>query len=356
MASRTLATAALVAVGVFGYFSILGLAAQNGLLATLDALAASDAEAGVAPARLTGLAPCDAFLQTLLRFFTPCVTGELPALSLFSAFAAVQVLPLHSVVVLEGLRAANAGTVFAFSAVWGTIYQTIPFGVVLPLYFALYLWRSPLAFLSASTTAASQAEKLSMDPVKVRAVTGALTLGYVVPTLLAALPAPSVVSLDTQQLFLAMWQFFPAQVAAWQLVLEAVVSRLALVNDSAGATPVARLRYSRRVFPYILGITAALHLAIVSAVAVPWLRSGAIPVDLQAAFVPMSVSAPRPIAALAEGSLNLLQYDLYCASGAALLLVSYLSLVVGPGGAVLWALWDRDEAASVAAANIKKKA
>ncbi|KAK0704062.1 hypothetical protein B0T26DRAFT_681671 [Lasiosphaeria miniovina] len=329
MASRTLATAALVAVGVFGYFSILGLAAQNGFFATLDALAAADAEAGVAPARLTGLAPCDAFLQTLLRFFTPCVTGELPALSLFSAFAAVQVLPLHSVVVLEGLRAANAGTVFAFSAVWGTIYQTIPFGVVLPLYFALYLWRSPLAFLSASTTVASQAEKLSMDPVKVRAVTGALTLGYV---------------------------FFPAQVAAWQLVLGAVVSRLALVNDSAGATPVARLRYSRRVFPYILGIAAALHLAIVSAVAVPWLRSGVIPVDLQAAFVPMPVSAPRPIAALAEGSLNLLQYDLYCASGAALLLVSYLTLVVGPGGAVLWALWDRDEVAYAAAADIKKKA
>ncbi|KAK0702181.1 hypothetical protein B0H67DRAFT_547138 [Lasiosphaeris hirsuta] len=351
MASRAAASAALAATAVFGYLSIVRLSQQNGLSAILEAVDLDNDST----LQITGLDPLDAFLKILFRFFTPCVARELPSLSLFAAFAAVQVLPIHTIFVLEGLRSANASTIFAFPAVWGIIYQCVPFGIIVPIYCATHIWISPLANFSSTLTAANRAEMVSMAPLQVRAVTGALILGYILPTVLAALPAPDIVSLHTQQLLLAAWQTFPAQVVAWQIILVAVVENIGLVHGSASATPRARIQYSKRILPYILGITGVLNLAIAGVGVTPLLLSGSANCTLREAFIPVSVSAPQTIASLARGVLSLLQYDIYCACGAILIWIYYLSfassgpfaalettakwgvrsLIVGPGRAAL---------------------
>lgn len=118
MAHRVAVTAALAAIGIFGYFSILGLIQRNGWA---DMFAEAIAQEKVKLSDMNessktgfiGIAPLDFFLDQLIRFFYPCVSGERPELSLFAAYFAGQVLPLHTAVVLEGLRKGNKGTIIS---------------------------------------------------------------------------------------------------------------------------------------------------------------------------------------------------------------------------------------------------
>ncbi|KAF7547154.1 hypothetical protein G7046_g9097 [Stylonectria norvegica] len=364
---------ALGTIAIFGYLSILGLTARNGWAALFAAmLARNDATLpgtdAVARTAFTRVPALDYGLVQLVRFFYPCVSGERPALTLFAAWMAGQVLSMHTALGLEGLRKGNRGAVVSFTVIWGTLYQSIPVGIILPIYFIFYLWTSPLARPSTS-----RADLLSMDPVQLRALTGAMTLGYIVPTVLLCLPSPGWVSFDRKQALLAVWQFFPLWVCGAQYGLVGIVRALGLVPEGVRQTPGARLHYGRRVYRYILGITAVSHLATMSLILFPrfWstLSTASDPESLsfQDVFMPMSVLSPHQVQSIAEGSQTLLQYDMYCACSAAILWVSYLSyassgaswtsgmqtaaksiartLVVGPGGAVLWALWDGDREA-----------
>ncbi len=266
-------------------------------------------------------------------------------------------------------------------AAWGTLYQLVPWGIIMPIYSAVYLWTSPIARISAST---KRAELLSMEPVGLIGTAGALVLGYVVPTILAALPCPSVVSLHTQQLFLAIWQFFPLLVAFCRLFLSVIVRNLDVVPESARQTAATRIMYARRVYRYVLGITSAVHFSTIAFAVFPSIRlalfapTDRTPIYLKDVVVPMSVFSPRPVQSMAEGALSILQYDLYFATAGGLLWVTYMSyassgpsvlaalktvvmslarsMVVGPGGAVLWAIRDRDDQAlSVVETNVEEK-
>jgi hypothetical protein len=117
MASRIAATAILVAISAFGYFSIIGLTARNGWGDKFNAY--TSREIAVLPdtdiparTHFTGVAGLDYVLVQLVKFFYPCVTGQLPALPFFSIYFAGQAIALHSILMLEGLRKGNKGTIF----------------------------------------------------------------------------------------------------------------------------------------------------------------------------------------------------------------------------------------------------
>lgn len=113
MPKPILPTVALLAISAFGYYSILGLIERNGWG---DAIRAA-MEEGTLPdgepirTHYTGVAGLDEFLAVLVRFFYSCTTGERPALSAFTVYFAGQIVPLYGVVVLEGLRPGNKGTI-----------------------------------------------------------------------------------------------------------------------------------------------------------------------------------------------------------------------------------------------------
>jgi hypothetical protein len=244
----------------------------------------------------------------------------------------------------------------------------------MPIYCAVYLWASPIARISSP---ASGAELLAAEPIDLRGITGALTLAYIVPTILAALPSPSVVSLHRQQLFLAVWQLFPLLIGFCHPFLSAIIRDLNIVPESARQNPATKLKYARRVYRYILGITSVVHFSVIGTVASSWIwptlfvLSNGGPINVKELSLLMSVFSPHPVRSMAEGNLSILQYDLYCATAGGLFWVTYMSyassgpslvaavktvlmalarsLVVGPGGAVLWAVWDRDEQALLAA-------
>ncbi|KAF4448168.1 FAD binding domain-containing protein [Fusarium austroafricanum] len=360
---RLFVTVVLAVIGIFGYFSILGLIQRNGW-AEMFAEAISREESSKKV--YLGISPLDLVLHHFVGFFYPCVSVERPELSLFAAYFAGQALPLHTALVLEGLRNGNKSTIISFSMCWGLTYQTIPVGIIMAVYCVTHIWTS---VLSASFTPLAIVDLLSIDAIQLHSVKGAMTLGYIIPTMLLALPSPSWISNQTQYTFLALWQFFPLWVSLWQFALASLVRFLDLVPASAQRTSSSRLGYGRRVYCYILSITSVFHLGPLLYIISPQLRAAifteARSADFGAVFMPMSVLSPHLVESIAEGCQSLLQYDMYCASSAALVWVGYLSYVssgqsmaalaktafksmarmtiVGPGGAVLWALWDRDE-------------
>lgn len=265
--------------------------------------------------------------------------------------------------------------------IWGTAYQCVPFGVTLPIYCAVHLWRSPLARISKSTTTRDKMELLSMDPAKGSTVTSAMLLGFAVTTVLPTLPA-SLISSERRQAFLAIWQVFPLCISLSHRALTFAMRILGLV-PRAGQDTLSAIKAPSKLYKQILVLSAAVHLGIIAFVASPQLRqalfgSSAEPVDFKKVFLPISAFSTRQVEVLVEGTQTLLQYDMYCGCAAAFIWtvgLSYAaagsrvgaatqtagklllrSLLVGPGGAVLWAFWERDEEVLASVRTAKKAA
>lgn len=209
-----------------------------------------------------------------------------------------------------------------------------------------------------------------MDPVKTSTTPLALFFGFIIPTILAALPTPQIQSLDTQQIMLALWQPFPLWISSLAFAVGLLVRSQHLMPDSASQTPIAKIRHARKTYRAIICCSAAVHLAVIACATLPRLvaqlsASDTGMVTLQSVFVPMSVLRPHQIRSMAEGSLTFLQYDFCSASITSLFWVTYTSncnsgsstedkmravgklllrsVCIGPAAAAVWAIWDRDE-------------
>lgn len=223
----------------------------------------------------------------------------------------------------------------------------------------------------------TRVEDLSIEPTQLRTITGAMSLGYIFPTVLPAMP-PWLISARSQTIFLALWQLFPIWVSLCQLALVTLGDALGSSTQILAMSSRSRIKYASRVYRQILVASSVLHFAPILYAVSPHLRvltSGGPNLDhinIKNVFLPMSVFSPILVGSIAEGCQILLQYDMYCAQAAALIWVVYLAFVnsgrnvtvgirsflklllriavVGPGGAVLWAFWDRDEDALLAEA------
>lgn len=114
MAKLVLPTLAFLVIAAFGGYAILDLAGRNGGDALLVEAARGDAprlgNGDLARTHFTGVAALDDLVSILVRFFYPCASGERPTLSVFTAYFAGQILALHTILLLEGMRAGNRRT------------------------------------------------------------------------------------------------------------------------------------------------------------------------------------------------------------------------------------------------------
>lgn len=260
--------------------------------------------------------------------------------------------------------------------IWGTLYQLIPFGITIPIYCALYIWLSPLAKQPAGQ---NRVDLLSMDTIKVYATLPAIILGLVVPTILPALPAPRIISIDQQQIFLALWQIFPAMVGIWHQVFTVVVRKFGLAKPASSSA--ASLGDAKEIYSQTIYMAQVIHVSVIAFTFVPeavktiFKVADVSSINWQIVFVPMSVVSPRQVGSMAEGALTLLQYDFYSGCAGLFFLVTYLSgsaygisaaaitvfkvllksVLVGPGAALLWEFWDRDKAALAEEVGEEKK-
>jgi hypothetical protein len=250
----------------------------------------------------------------------------------------------------------------------GLIMQNVGFAVVTPAFLALYLWTSPTAEKPST-------ENLWIDPNQLAALPFSLVLGLFVPSVAMSLPAPSVISISEKQSIAAFWQGFPLWIYLVQQVLALLISTV--VPADSKSTPVEKNRVLVRSLQwvYMFGISCSAlgHIATwsISLLAMLWpaLFAPGIAELLHPSNVFLNTSpfsgarAPN----IAEGAKWFLQWDLLVGSAAMLLwaialrvqaetarptlwaylsqfaFLSTVSMVIGPSGAAVVALWARDE-------------
>ncbi|CAG8068798.1 unnamed protein product [Penicillium olsonii] len=159
----------------------------------------------------TGVEPVDHLLATLTTFFYPSLDGQNPGLLLHSIAFSGSFGAAWTLVVLESWRKGNAGTVAAYPMVFGLVAQVFTFAFATPLFLGLQL--------GCSVTA----HRPHANNIRVpRAVLAALPLvfgvGFMIPTHMMVLPAPSVIPVDFKQIAIAIWQPWPAYVSVLSTV------------------------------------------------------------------------------------------------------------------------------------------
>jgi hypothetical protein len=185
------------------------------------------------------------------------------------------------------------------------------------------------------------------------------------------LPSPAFTSYSLHQYILACWQFYPLYI----YILQFAFSRLFSPNprrttDHKTATATNHyLSPLRTVYVFTLAFSTITHIASLtlslSSVLFPSLFAPGIAAEFHPShiFLPLSPFDPSKLVTLAHGCLNLLQWDSLFVSVLGLFLAvmgfrrAYagnglvgdvikglgLSVLVGPGSAVLLILWRRDE-------------
>lgn len=127
--------------------------------------------------------------------------------------------------------------------VWGVLMQNAAFAVVIPIWC--------IAHLSLSRTVSSR--RLSDHLVKVPDLAGiafAMVFVYILLTFLMSLPAPSAISHDMKQLFMAFWQFFPVWVPLAQGALQYLLP--GLEDGFSEVSSNGRVRWLRALYAGLL--------------------------------------------------------------------------------------------------------
>lgn len=249
--------------------------------------------------------------------------------------------------------------------------QNATFAVMMPLYLCVHLSTSP----TVSSTNPRAYFIASMD---LASIPVSLLLGFVVPSILVTLPAPSVVSFNQKQTALAFWQAFPL----WVELLQMGTSSLRrwsskegrgesiAVADKPSTTWMTEVRV---VYMFLLIVAGSTHIATMTLLATSKLFPCLFAAEFAGIFNPSKVfwpdalSSSTKMSSLGVGTQMLLQYDEITFSLALSLwavfmftramdqkkkfetayvfIFDFISLMAlcGPVGYAVICLWSRDE-------------
>ncbi|KAL8364704.1 hypothetical protein RB595_003809 [Gaeumannomyces hyphopodioides] len=372
----------LVAMAAAAGYCIIGLQTKSGWFDVIDAWGAAH------PTQLpgtgvddtlrtayTGVPAVDHHIAGGMRVFGAMANGHHQPLSLFSFWFAGQLLAVHTLQVLEGLRAGNRGKLISYTAFWGVLYQTMTFGITTPIWAALWFCTSPIASITVADSDATLTSALAIEEADLSVLPHSLIWGYLLPTLLCCLPSPSFVPFDQKVTFILVWQFFPIITSVSQRLFSAAARRLRPAATAKAATPEQKkaelARRLRWVYIFTLFLVVANHAAAVVYILFPALRPPSLAplnpadVDVGSVFIPASTPLKlTPVTNIEDGTLNLLQYDGYFGAAAVLYWASMqfwaasdapsLSAIItglaGPAGAAMVLVWRRDERLLLASA------
>ncbi|KAL5342126.1 hypothetical protein BJX70DRAFT_336807 [Aspergillus crustosus] len=243
----------LLSVGVF--YAIFYFAEVNGANKLVSSSVASGRLPGSdAPLRrvYTGVGPIDELLTVLVVFFWPTTDGS--HLSLFvhsigfsGTFGSAWVL-----VTLESWRRGNAWTVAGFPVVFGLMAQVLTIAFAGSLYGAVQLFTSV-------TAVKPTAENIRVPRAVLKAIPLVFLVGFMVPTSLLLVPVSEHVTTDLKQVFIALWQPWPAYVSILLTIVHIVFSPFT-TNDNNVEGGRATLRSLRWVYAFAFGHAALSHI------------------------------------------------------------------------------------------------
>ena len=256
---------------------------------------------------------------------------------------------------------------------WGILMQSITFVVIIPLYLFIHLSTSP-------TVSSNDPNHFHIDLPNLLSIPFSIAIGYILPTVLAALPSPSVISFDLKQAFMAIWQMFPLSFQLLQLAIPYLLasfyppslSRNSLIPKRQG------LGALRVVYIFMLTMAASTHLATLTLLftsrffpalfAIPFIGI----FKPASVFWPVTMSVSHQVSSIGSGAMLMIQYDEIIGSVAVVLWALFLlttafhrsskerganaatawvlafdfvtlTALVGPLGYAVIAMWGRDE-------------
>ena len=267
---------------------------------------------------------------------------------------------------------------------WGFMVQNAAFAVVIPIYFMLHLSTSP----TVSSRNKSDFIPRFSEHLHISTLPYSIALGLVLPTVAMALPAPSFVSHERKQLFIAIWQAFPIWVGVLQQIIPFLTHYFTdtAVREYSENKSTEYYTFTKMRSVYVLMLTVAIVSRVstwtisISSVVFPSIFAPGFVDHLSpsAVFRPAGATASLKMPSIAAGALQFLQYDemvgaaAMCIWSAALYITAmerksirgWVSLVMkgiviealaGPHGFAVVAVWARDEIIFSYADNAKKK-
>lgn len=151
-----------------------------------------------------------------------------------------------------------------------------------------------------------------VDVSNLAAIPISLILGYVLPTILMSLPAPSIIDYDLKQCLMTFWQFFPI----WVSVLQGVVPYLLPISEEASEAPNTRmLRWMRVLYAGLLATAGIGQASTMTLMATSKFLPGLFAPEFVGVFNPSNVFLPAAVIpsikmpSIGAGTLLLLQYD-----------------------------------------------
>ena len=199
------------------------------------------------------------------------------------------------------------------------------------MYLLLHLLTSPVAKSFPGTHANSV---LLVDLIDLRILPLSVTLSYIVPSLLMALPPPSFVSFDLHQKYIAFWQLFPIWTVAihWSIrfLCQTVANRTSKNSvENRAATPLGTsyLSTAKYVYRFVMALCIMSHLPVLLITLLPyWIVPDSAPTlaalsqsNFFEVYVPYFPLLSYQVPNLAVGVHTFLQWDLYVGSTAFLL-------------------------------------
>lgn len=179
-----------------------------------------------------------------------------------------------------------------------------------PWYAILYLSRSPFGSGSAFLR---RGQGFLTPPSATMLLPVSLTLGYILPAVLMALPSPLTVSNGFQQMAVVAWNLFPVILSLVQTTLVTSSSMLGLVREVETPSPEQYLSAVRIAYICGLIVGSALHIAVVSLSATTVLFPFLYRAEYVQALTPRALILPRtswtPVASFGEGVRSFLLWD-----------------------------------------------
>ncbi|KAI9785097.1 MAG: hypothetical protein M1816_000508 [Peltula sp. TS41687] len=324
--------------------------------------------------RYTGIPPIDYWLTIMVLFFWEALDGSHPDTSLSGVYFLGQLISIWALLWMEGLRRGNAGLIVSRTTLWACAMQNLALACFGPVYFTIYLCTSRTVLDQSRHSNSERSSPMSF-PSELRLLPFSLTLGYIIPSIIIALPSPNVVSHDFQQAVIAVWSFFPIGVAVIQALLSRVTSSTSPVDRQSPQSPAelaaASLRVMRPVYTLAFAGSAIFHIATATLSLTALLFPTIYAPGYATALHPSHVSLPAntaQVGTIGQGVLRFMQLDQWIGYSAVLLWASTmyrsasvgkvsgwkhsfnllmttlgLAVVAGPGGAAVGLVWARDE-------------
>ncbi|KAL4947030.1 hypothetical protein BDW69DRAFT_179164 [Aspergillus filifer] len=315
----------------------------------------------------TGVEPLDEVLTLLTFFFWPTTDGSNVSLLVHSigfsgTFGSAWVL-----VSVEAWRKGNAWKVVAFPMVFGLAAQVLTFAFATPLYCTLQL-------LTSVTAVKPTAENIRVPRAVLNAIPIVFFVGYMVPTAALLIPVSEKVDADLKQIFIALWQPWPAYISILLTTVHVVFSRFTSNDNNVEGGGRATLSSLRWVYAFAFAHTAINHIISwtipLASVAAPWLfkREHLDALHPSVVFdIPKPWEAPALVENVGAGVHAFLRWDYIIGSAGVLVWatslhhtaqravygrsgygwlfvkVAALAALAGPVGAGVELLWERDE-------------